>query len=36
MPKHIRDKALGTGDFHMKTRPFSQRLRMVEDVQLVD
>ena len=36
MPKHIRDKALGTGDFQMKTRLSSQRLRMTEDPQLVD
>ena len=36
MPKHIRYKALGTGDFHMKTRLSSQRLRMTEDPQLVD
>ena len=31
MPKHIRDKAMGIGDFHMKTRLSSQRLRMTED-----
>ena len=36
MPKHIRDKALGTDDFHMKTRLSSQKLRMTEDPQLVD
>ena len=36
MPKHIRDKALGIGDFHMKTRLSSQRLRMTEDQQLID
>ena len=36
MPKHIREEALGTGDFHMKTRLSSQRLRMTEDPQLVD
>ena len=36
MPKHIRDKALGIGDFHMKTWLSSQRLRMTEDPQLVD
>ena len=36
MPKHIRDKALGIGDFHMKTRLSSQGLRMAEDPQLVD
>ena len=36
MPKHFRDKALGTGDFNMKTRLSSQRLRMAEDPQLVD
>ena len=36
MPKHIRDKALGTGDFRVKTRLSSQRLRMAEDPQLVD
>ena len=36
MPKHNRDKALGTGDFNMKTRLSSQRLRMTEDQQLVD
>ena len=36
MPKHIRDKALGIGDFHMKTRLSSQRLRMTDDQQLID
>ena len=36
MPKHIRDKAFGIGDFHVKTRLSSQRLRMTEDPQLVD
>ena len=36
MPKHIRDKALGIGDYHMETRLSSQRLRMTEDRQLVD
>ena len=36
MPKHIKDKALGIGDFHMKTRLSSQKLRMTEDHQLVD
>ena len=36
MPKHIREKALGIGDFHMQTRLFSQILRMAEDQQLVD
>ena len=36
MPKHIRDKALGIDDFHMKTRLSSQRLRMTEDQQLID
>ena len=36
MPKYIIDKALGTGDFHMKTRLSSQKLRMAEDPQLVD
>ena len=36
MQKHIRDKALGIGDFHMKTRLSSQRLRMTEDQQLID
>ena len=36
MPKHIRDKALGIGDFHMKTRLSSQKLRMTEDQQLID
>ena len=36
MQKHIRDKALGIGDFHMRTRLSSQRLRMTEDKQLID
>ena len=36
MPKHIRDKALGIGDFHMKTQVSSQRLFMTEDPQPVD
>ena len=36
MPKHIRDKPLGIGDFHMKTRLSSQKLRMTEDQQLID
>ena len=36
MHKHIRNKALGIGDFHMKTRLSSQRLRMTEDQQLID
>ena len=36
MPKHIRDKALGIGDLHMKTRLSSQRLRIAEDQQLID
>ena len=36
MPKHIRDKALGIGDFLMKTRLSPQKLRMTEDQQLVD
>ena len=36
MPKNIRDKALGIGDFHMKTRLSSQRLLMTEDQQLID
>ena len=36
MPKHIGDKALGTDDFHMRTRLSSQKLRMAEDPQLVD
>ena len=36
MPNHIRDKALGIGDFHMKTRLSSQKLRMTEDQQLID
>ena len=36
MQKHIRDKALGIGDFHMKTRLSSQRLRITEDQQLID
>ena len=36
MQKHIRDKALGIGDFHMITRLSSQRLRMTEDQQLID
>ena len=35
MPKHIRHKALGTGDLRMKTRLSSQRLRMAEDQQLI-
>ena len=35
MPKQIRDKALGTGDFNVKTRLSSQRLRMTEDQQLI-
>ena len=36
MKKHIRDKALGIGDFRMKTRLSSQKLRMTEDQQLID
>ena len=36
MQKHIRDKALGIGDFHMKTRLSSQKLLMTEDQQLID
>ena len=36
MQKQIRDKALGTGDFHMKTRLSSQRLCMTEDQKLID
>ena len=36
MPRHIKDKALGIDDFHMKTRVSLQRLRMTEDPQLVD
>ena len=36
MQKHIRDKALGIGDFHMKTRLSSQKLHMTEDQQLID
>ena len=36
MHKHIRDKALVIEDFHMKTRLFSQKLRMTEDQQLID
>ena len=36
MQKHIRDKALGIGDFHIKTRLSSQKLRMTEDQQLID
>ena len=36
MQKHIRDKAFGIGVFHMKTRLFSQRLRMTEDQQVID
>ena len=36
MHKHIRDKALGIGEFHMKTRLSSHRLRMTEDQQLID
>ena len=36
MQKHIRDKALGIGEFHMKTRLSSQKMRMTEDPQLID
>ena len=36
MQKHIKDKALGIGDFHMKTRLSSQKLRMTEDQQVID
>ena len=36
MQNNIRDKALGIGDFHMKTRLSSQKLRMTEDQQLID
>ena len=36
MPKHIRDKTLGIGDLHMKTRLSSQKLRMTEHQQLID
>ena len=36
MPKRIRDKGLGIGDFHMQTRLSSQKLRMTEDQQLID
>ena len=36
MQKHIRDKALGIGDFYMKTWLSSQKLRMTEDQQLID
>ena len=36
MQKHSRDKALGIGDFHMKTRLSLQKLRMTEDQQLFD
>ena len=36
MPKHTRDKALGIGYFHMRTRLSSQRLCMTEDQQLID
>ena len=36
MQKHIRDKALGIGDFHMKNRLSSQKLRMTEDQQFID
>ena len=36
MPKRNRDSALGIGDFHVKTRLSSQKLRMTEDQQLVD
>ena len=36
MQKHSRDKALGIRDFHMKTRLFSQKLRMTEDQHLID
>ena len=36
MLKHIRDKALGIGDFHMKIRVSSQKLRITEDQHLID
>ena len=36
MQKNIRDKALGIGDFHMKTQLSSKKLRMTEDQQLID
>ena len=36
MQKHSRDKALGIGDFYMKTRLSLQKLRMTEDQQLID
>ena len=36
MQKHIRDKVLGIGDFHLYTRLSSQKLRMTEDQQLID
>ena len=36
MHKHIRDKAFGIGDFLMKTRLSSQKLRMNKDQQRID
>ena len=36
MQKHIREKALGIEDFHMKTRLSSQKLRMTEDQRLIN
>ena len=36
MPKRNRDQALGMGDFQVKTRLSSQKLRMTEDQHLVD
>ena len=36
MQKHIRDKALGIGEFHMKIRLSSQKLRMIEDQKLIN
>ena len=36
MPKIIKDLGLRIGEFHMKTRLSSQRLRMTEDQRLID
>ena len=36
MPKRNRDQALGIGDFYLKTRLASQKLRMNEDQHLVE
>ena len=36
MPKIVKDLALGIGDFYMKSRLASQKLRMTEDQHLVD